>query len=461
MKHDFSGVASDADQKLFRISPSIYLAPTGWKAPSDYQVDVARKLGTSDIRALAEALERESLAYLTRFVEVLGSIKHVHEKIGRALAGELTLHATVLAGRTVAGELGYINQVYRVQAGRVVCESGEYFGGEGRIYTTSGEPAQQAVREDPSILTGGPVEVVRKLLAALKREWPTIGGPDQIIRMDGDGACWISGPPAGREIVASHGLEIATALFAGDAVFAYQNGGVGGGKVTINSVGVAIANHLSSPTATVTVTSGGVTIARNTNNVQIDSNGFKVVQSGVTAVQVDATGISITKGSSNVTVSATAVDIANGRLGLTSNGVTTQINNATPTGPFNAGAGIYMTRTSDGSFSAATPVEVAVVDSSGVGYSILARSLSGFNDYGYVRLQQKGTGTSALLEGTAVLTLSAGGAVGSLTPTRLTLNGNIVVQGRQTGPGNTSDASDVAVRFNNLLAALRAHGLIT
>jgi hypothetical protein len=157
--------------------------------------------------------------------------------------------------------------------------------------------------------------------------------------------------------------------------------------------------------------------------------------------------------------------IVGATLTLTANGVTTTINNATPTsGPFNAGAGIYMTRTSDGAFSAVTPIEAAIVHPSGVGFAILARSLSGVQDYGYLRLQQHGTSGQALLEATGLLTLTAsGGTWGSLSANRLTLNGNIVVQGRQIGPGNPSFASlaDAQTWCQNLLTALRTHGLIT
>jgi hypothetical protein len=157
--------------------------------------------------------------------------------------------------------------------------------------------------------------------------------------------------------------------------------------------------------------------------------------------------------------------IVGATLTLTANGMTTRINNTVPgSGPFNAGAGIYMTRTSDGAFSAVTPIEAAIVHPSGVGFAILARSLSGVQDYGYLRLQQHGTSGAALLEATGLLTLTAsGGTWGSLSANRLTLNGNIVVQGRQIGPGNPSFASvaDAQAWCQNLLTALRTHGLVT
>lgn len=311
MRADFSGVASDTEQKIFPIGRDTFIATAGWKVASDLQIAKAGELagGAADIRVLAEGLERETLPELDRLVNVLRTIRHMHEKIRRALDGELIMHATVLVGRAASGELGYINQVYRVRDGRVVCESGEHFGGDWRMYTTSGDPARQVAEECPSILGGAPLEVVQKLLAALKAACPTIGGKNQIVSIDGGGARWISEPPTGPG-AACRGLEIATALFAGDTIFART----AGGKVTINSAGVAIADNLTTPTATVTATATGVTVAKGTNNVQVDANGVAVNGPSGANVTVNATGITVAKGTSSVTVSATAVTIVNGAL---------------------------------------------------------------------------------------------------------------------------------------------------
>ena len=199
MTHDFSAIASDAKQKIFAIASQTFIAPNGWKVICDFQRAKAREivgnLGTTDIRIVAEALALESIPHLEALAELLRSIGHLHEKIQGALEGRLTMHVTVLAGRTARGELGYVAQSFRIQGGRVVREVSEYFGDEGNIYTSSGDPAQLVVRENPGILNGGPVEVIRNLLAALKRVWPSIGGEDQIVCIDGRGARWISRPP--------------------------------------------------------------------------------------------------------------------------------------------------------------------------------------------------------------------------------------------------------------------------
>jgi hypothetical protein len=86
-------------------------------------------------------------------------------------------------------------------------------------------------------------------------------------------------------------LVAGDALFAGQATFAYN----GGGKVTINSIGITLANSNISPTSTVTISSGGITVARGSNNVQIDSNGV-AINGPNGSVVANATGVTITNG---------------------------------------------------------------------------------------------------------------------------------------------------------------------
>jgi hypothetical protein len=91
--------------------------------------------------------------------------------------------------------------------------------------------------------------------------------------------------------VAVNKLLAGDALFAGQATFSYN----GGGKVTINSIGITLANHNTSPTSTVTISSGGITVARGSNNVQIDSNGV-AINGPNGSVTANAAGVTITNG---------------------------------------------------------------------------------------------------------------------------------------------------------------------
>jgi cellobiose-specific phosphotransferase system component IIB len=56
MMHDFSGVATDAEQKIFEIAPNTFIATSGRKLASQFQIARARELavelGTTDIQAI-------------------------------------------------------------------------------------------------------------------------------------------------------------------------------------------------------------------------------------------------------------------------------------------------------------------------------------------------------------------------------------------------------------------------
>lgn len=104
------------------------------------------------------------------------------------------------------------------------------------------------------------------------------------------------------------------ALFFGDATFTRS----GGGKVTLNSAGLALANAASSPTATVTITSSGVTIASvvgaSTWSLEATSSGVTIREPGGAYMTAASGGIVIQKGSNSVTVNAGGVTIVGGQL---------------------------------------------------------------------------------------------------------------------------------------------------
>jgi hypothetical protein len=132
-------------------------------------------------------------------------------------------------------------------------------------------------------------------------------------------------------------LAVGDALFAGTATFAYFSGGVEGGKVTINSLGITIANKITSPTVTLTLAASGATIANGANNVQVTAFGMIVVVGATIPVQIDATGILLENGFSSVSITASAVTITNGVLNtpvinVVNGTVTAQINDVAVSG---------------------------------------------------------------------------------------------------------------------------------
>ena len=203
MKHDYSGIASDEEQKIFEVAPETFLATSGRKMVCDFQVARARKIADelgapTDIQVIGEALKCESLPCLMELLELLQS--EPDEITREAVTGQSLLHGCVLVGRTASGKLGFIDHSYRVQAGKVECEENAYFGGRRQITFSVATPlhllgAAGQFTQDPTIWTNPPVKVVRGILAGLKRSSPMIGGPDQIVCLDRTGAHWISRLP--------------------------------------------------------------------------------------------------------------------------------------------------------------------------------------------------------------------------------------------------------------------------
>ena len=105
-------------------------------------------------------------------------------------------------------------------------------------------------------------------------------------------------------------LVAGDALFAGQATFAYS----GGGKVTINSSGLTLADNNTSPNATVTIASSGITIARGSNSLQATSSGITISESGGAYLTAASGGIVIVKGGNSVTVNSSGVAIVGGSL---------------------------------------------------------------------------------------------------------------------------------------------------
>jgi len=295
MSADHSAIASDSEQKVFEIAPGALLATSGWKPVSDFQEararEFARAFNTTDVRLIAKALEEETARAIEVLCGVLLSLPSLHDKVIRALAGELMMHSCALAGRTADGSLGYVTQAYKFKEGRAVCEYGEYFGSQRQIFVSSGEPAQ-ALANDPTIWTGEPVWVVRHFLSTLKRVCPTIGGPDQIAVIDRCGTRWITTPQAKSS--ALEALTSATAFFGGTATFAAS---VSGPYVQVGSAGLVLADNFSSPNSTVTVNSSGVSISKPSGpSLQLTSLGVAIRQgslSGVNEVDITASGVSI------------------------------------------------------------------------------------------------------------------------------------------------------------------------
>lgn len=93
--------------------------------------------------------------------------------------------------------------------------------------------------------------------------------------------------------IAVNKLIAGDALFAGQATFAYN----GGGKVTINSLGITLADNNTTPTATVTITSTGISVVKGTSSVAVTAS----------SVAITNGNLSLTAGTSNINIDPTNV----------------------------------------------------------------------------------------------------------------------------------------------------------
>jgi hypothetical protein len=236
-------------------------------------------------------------------------------------------------------------------------------------------------------------------------------------------------------------LAAGDALFAGQATFAYS----GGGKLTLNSAGLTIADKSTSPTATLTLASGsatfqngslnslvatayGVTIQDNTGAFVTVASGGILVQKGANYVNVTGGGVAIV-GGSLTSPSITGGTISGSTMVLTANGVTTKINNSAWAGSY-CGLIVQDDPTS--------PVNVSTVNSVGFGIT--------HSGTGKVLLAcSGGSGALSLWDVSGYSTVVGGGV--------LTINGTYVLNTSAQFCGNGVYCPSYAVTCSSLVVS--------
>jgi hypothetical protein len=263
MKGNYSGVDCDTQQKIFQVGPGTFIATSGRKMASEFQVARARELavelGTTDIQAIGAAVEKETLSFLPVLVKRLS--QEPDETTRQAVAGNIMLHGCMLVGRDSGGKLGYVRHEYRVQAdGTISCETETYFDAPRKVTCIAGTPAALMAKIANKFMWDAatwrdPLEAVSlRWLELVKAATPEIGGSWQVVRLDTAGAHWISQPPVVDDASqTAAGTCNATVSFTAPII-----------KVTAGSLVIDLAAAISSPVGTITGTmvshvSGGVT----------------------------------------------------------------------------------------------------------------------------------------------------------------------------------------------------------
>lgn len=292
MNLDFSGVASDAESKIFEVAPGTFLATSGRLRACRFQAykagELAKKMGTADIRIISDALIAESVTCLRALLEDLRPVQNVEPGIALAVSGAALLHGCVLVGRTADGQLGLIAHRYWVSGGVVVCDPEEYYGPTRKIIATSGAPPDRLLAsfgfvQDPAIWTDPPESVVRRILRDMKATGLS-GGPDQLVCLGPDGARWISPPPVPQSPLVGNLLSATIS-----ATVSMISPVISGGSIAGSSL---------------VITNGTITIQINaTNRIKItnSANGFSLT--------ADEAGIATSLGGITTHISGIAVTV--------------------------------------------------------------------------------------------------------------------------------------------------------
>jgi len=142
-------------------------------------------------------------------------------------------------------------------------------------------------------------------------------------------------------------LVAGDALFAGQVTFAYA----GGGKVTINSSGLTLADSNTSPSATVTISSSGINLVRGTSSVSITASSVAITNGILSSPNITVSGSAFT-----VTINTTDgvkvanssnnsyVMLADGRLAVQGTGVSVDYSSYFGCSSFNLQRGSYYGR---------------------------------------------------------------------------------------------------------------------
>lgn len=321
MKHDYSGVSCDTQQKIFPLATGTFIATSGRKMASEFQVARARELAvelnSTDIQEIAAALERESLPCLMTLVERLR--QEPDETTRQAVAGDTMLHGCTLVGRSAAGKLGYVTHSYWVQAnGTIKCTTEAYFEAPRKVAAISGTPARLMTEiasrfmYDMATWTDPLEEVSMRFLEAVKSATPTIGGPWQVVRLDAGGAHWISQPPA-----ADPSPQTAAGTCSATVSFTSPIITVSGAGWTIN-LDTTNGFKASKGTSTFKVNMASTTAQMYLQDTGIgalllcDAAGMSISQTGYGSVSLMSNSVSVNNGSVNSNLDATGLTVVNG-----------------------------------------------------------------------------------------------------------------------------------------------------
>ncbi len=315
MNGDYSAVDSDAVEKIIELGKRTFLAQMGRKLVTDLEAEKARDLAwfLTDIRALAKALDGELRPALRQLIDILSGLSH--PEIRAALSGDLPIHRFVLTGYS-GDELGWVCHNFRIRDGEIEVTEQEYFDTGRKIYVTDGGRLRHLTR-DPATWSDDPIAVTQTFLAEARRLDPCVGGPDQVVVIDGRGARWIRRLTA-HTVTAD--TVAASAIRASDFVFetgAIQTADIGNLQVT--EAKIANLAVTAAKIANATITEAKI--------ADLAVTGAKIADATITNAKIADATIESAKIVSLEVSKLAAGDFTGRKLTLNLNGLTTTISN--------------------------------------------------------------------------------------------------------------------------------------
>ncbi len=179
---------SDAEPKIFQVTPGLFFGYCGYVSLSDAQVRTAQTLSqtevTRNLGMLADQLDAESMPELERLANALA------EKYPES---ETQFHSYALCGAS-EGELGFLTREFHAKNGKVWREDSDCFHITSAGWISPGKLVTDIVN-DPEIWADGIIPAAERLVDHLRRVTPFVGGPIQMACIDKLGPRWIHRPP--------------------------------------------------------------------------------------------------------------------------------------------------------------------------------------------------------------------------------------------------------------------------
>lgn len=281
---------NDAQPKIFKVADGVFLAASGRQSAIDFQVkramETAAELDTTDVRLIATALQRDTMPFLEGLAARLRMEANPDPMTRAHLDGRALLHGCVICGTSQAA-LGYVDQSYVIDGRGLACMAQEHFLAGREVTATTGGTLEllnstlSRCAAEPGFWTDPAEAIASRLLTTLKDASEVSGGPNQVLRLDRNGAEWVCAPPA----VSPMPVELsARAQSTVTALVSMISPSISGGSISGGSIlgGSIVGGSISGGS----IVGTSFTCINGTNSITIDPANFLKILNPSTGFQM-------------------------------------------------------------------------------------------------------------------------------------------------------------------------------